>query len=415
MVPTARAAGLLALIAVAALVAPLWLVVAGALVLALAAAIDGWSVRRAPAIEYAVAEVLSRGVPTPLTARATPADRRRVLLRQAPAAGIEVADPFAVNELRSVLVATRRGRHQLPGVASASVGPLGLARVHHREQPAVVLRVYPDLRAARRLVLRLRRGFAGHPGRLARGPLGLNTDFEAIREYSPDDDIRQLNWRATARLGRPLSNQYRVQRDRDVIAMIDCGRLMNAPLGSRTMLDAAMDVLTVIALAADELGDRFGAIAFDDQVRVALAPRHLGGAAAVEAMFDLQARPVDSDFERAFSRVQRSRRGLVLVCTDLVDEAAARSLLAGVPVIARRHAVLVAGATDPVLERLGSRPAGTGERLAAQVVAADVLAARAGAAARLRGSGAQVLEAPAPALPELCLQAYVRAKARARL
>lgn len=275
--------------------------------------------------------------------------------------------------------------------------------------------MYPDLLTARGLVLRLRRGFAGHPGRLARGPLGLGTDFEAVREYSPDDDIRQLNWKATARLGKPMSNQYRVERDRDVVCLIDCGRLMGASTGSRTMLDAALDALTVIALAADELGDRFGAIAFDETVRRALAPRHRGGRGAIEALFDLDSRAVDSDFELAFSRVGRSRRALVLVHTDLVDETAARSLLAGVPVLARRHAVIVASVTDPALEALAGERGDSPGQLAHKVVALDVLEARRQASIRLRHAGAQVLERSAPKLAEACLNAYVRAKLRARL
>ena len=413
--PTVRAAGVLAVIALAAFVVPAGLVAAAAIALILTAAIDAWAVRRPPEIERTVSRVLSRGAQAPLLVRVFAQDRRRVLLRQPSATGIAVAHATATNELRTMLVGSRRGRHQLPGVASASVGPLGLASVHHRAQPPAEVRVYPDLRAARRLILRLRRGFAGHPGQLTRGPLGLGTDFEAVREYSPDDDIRQLNWTATARLGRPMSNQYRVERDRDVIGVIDCGRLMSAPVGARTMLDAALDTLTVIALAADELGDRFGAIAFDDRVRRAISPRHLGGRPAIEALFDLETRPVDSDFELAFSRVHRSRRGLVIVYTDLIDEAAARSLLSGVPVLARRHAVIVASVSDPALEALCTQPAASPIALARRAVALDVLAAREQATIRLRRAGAQVLEASAEKLPERCLDAYVRAKARARL
>ena len=134
--------------------------------------------------------------------------------------------------------------------------------------------MYPDLVTAHALIGRLRRELAGHPGKLARGPLGLGTDFESIREYTPDDDIRQLNWRATARMGRPMSNQYRVERDRDVVCLVDTGRLMAAPIGSRTMLDASLDAVTMLALAADELGDRCGAIAFDET----RSPRRRAGA-----------------------------------------------------------------------------------------------------------------------------------------
>ena len=71
----------------------------------------------------------------------------------------------------------------------------------------------------------------------------------------------------------------------------------------------------------------------------------------IESLFDLEPAPVDSDFERAFQRVGRSRRALVAVFTDLVDEAAARSLVEAVPMLARRHVVLVVSAADPALER----------------------------------------------------------------
>ncbi|HTU95268.1 MAG TPA: DUF58 domain-containing protein [Solirubrobacteraceae bacterium] len=411
LAPTVRAAVMLAVIALLALVVPSWLPIALALVLLGALLADGWMVRRAPTIQRSARSVLSRGASVPLRVTAHTADGRRVLLRQAPAAGIGVDGGTGISELDGAMTGVRRGRHLLPGVASASLGPLGLARVHHGAGETSELRVYPDVVGARRLILRLRRSMAGQPSGMARGPLGLGTEFEAIRDYSVDDDIRAINWRATARLGRPMSNQYRVDRDREVVCLIDCGRLMGASLGSGTVLDAALDAVTVIGLAVDELGDRFGAIAFDDDVRRTLTPRHLGGSDVVERLFDLESRPVDSDFERAFARIGRSRRALVFVHTDLVDEFAARSLLAGVAALVRRHAVIVATASDPELVAVAAANGDPGMRL----VALDVLAARHEATVRLRHAGAQVLEAPASRLPERCLQAYVTAKRRVLL
>ena len=80
------------------------------------------------------------------------------------------------------------------------------------------------------------------PGRTARGPLGLGTEFELIRDYQPDDDIRQVNWRATARIGRPMSNQYRLEQDRD-LHPADRRRpaLHGAARETRTILDAELD------------------------------------------------------------------------------------------------------------------------------------------------------------------------------
>jgi uncharacterized protein (DUF58 family) len=310
----------------------------------------------------------------------------------------------------------RRGRHELPAVATRVVGPLGLAAWYRRAGNAAEVLVYPDLPAARRLALAVRQGRFRDPGRLTRGPLGLGTDFESIRDYLPDDDVRQVNWRATARLGRPMSNQYRVEQDRDVVCLVDAGRLMAAPVGDRTRLDATIDAVAAVALVADEVGDRCGVVAFDDQVRRHLPPRRSGGDAVVRAVFDVEPRPIDSDYELAFRTVGGGKRAFVLVLTDLLEEAAAQPLLDAMPVLARRHAVVVASVADPDLEHAVRTPPTQPADVYTAAVALDVLDARARVAAQLRRGGAQaVVEAPPDRLAAACVGAYLRAKARARL
>ena len=233
MTPTTRCARLLAAVAVIGLLAPTWLAVTAALALLAATLADGLSVRAAPRIERRVDEVLSRGVPAALSVTARTSDSRRVLLRQPATPALAVSAERGRHELLGEVTPVRRGRHTLPPVAGASVGALGLARWHHRSGEPAELLVYPDLQTARRLALRLRTGRAAPDGRLRRGPLGFGTDFESIREYAPDDDIRQVNWRATARIGRPMTNQYRVEQDHDVMCLLDSGRLMSAPPEAR--------------------------------------------------------------------------------------------------------------------------------------------------------------------------------------
>jgi uncharacterized protein (DUF58 family) len=251
--------------------------------------------------------------------------------------------------------------------------------------------------------------------RRRRGPLGLGTEFESVRDYLPDDDVRQVNWRATARTGRPMSNQYRVEQDRDVICVVDQGRLMGAPLDDLTRLDVAVDAAAAVALVADELGDRVGALAFDSAIRRQTAPRRKGADAVVHALFDVEPTAEDSDYDLAFHTVRRAKRALVFVFTDLLEEAAARPLLEAVPVLARKHAVAVATVSDPGLEALVTRPPAAPLDVYAASVAVEVLEARARVARRLTGSGAEVVEAPPGALGAACVQAYLRAKQRARL
>ncbi|HYT39984.1 MAG TPA: DUF58 domain-containing protein, partial [Acidimicrobiia bacterium] len=320
------------------------------------------------------------------------------------------------------LVPRRRGRHPLPAVAVRVEGRFGLGRVHHRAGEETEVLVYPDMPAAHRLVVAVRQGRFRDPGVLTRGPLGLGTDFESIRDYLPDDDIRQVNWRASARTGRPMSNQYRVEQDRNVICCIDAGRLMAAPVSAApgsgvplTRLDAALDAAVAVALVADEIGDQAGAIAFDRAVRRRLSPRRRGGQAVIGAIFDLEPTTADSDYELAFRSLGGGKRALVIVFTDLLEEGAARSLVEAVPVLARRHHVVVASVRDSDLDRaVRTPPAEVRDVLAASVVV-EALDARARVAAQLGRAGAAVLEAPPDTLAAACVGAYLRAKARGRL
>ena len=415
MSPTPRAAALLALVALATVVVGPTVALIAALALAGATVADALAVRARPRLERRVAPILARGVAAPLTVEAALAGPGRVRVRQPIPPDLALDPREADGGLDARLTPLRRGRHTLGAVAARTEGPLGLGRWHHTgDDPHEVL-VYPDLPAARRLALAVRQGRFREQGRLTRGPLGLGTDFESIRDYAPDDDPRQINWRATDRLGRPMSNQYRVEQDREVMLLIDAGRLMASPLEDRTRLDAAVDAAVTVALVADVVGDRCGVVAFDDGIRRRLPPRRAGGDAVVRALFDLEPRPVDADYELAFQTVEGAKRSLIVVFCDLLEEAAARPLVDAVPVLARRHVVLVASVRDPDLDRqLVTTPA-TPLDVYGQAVALDVLEARARVAHGLKRAGATVLEAPAGELPAACVRAYLTAKARARL
>jgi uncharacterized protein (DUF58 family) len=413
--PTPRAALALAACALAALVAPP--VVAGALAAAVLGLVvaDALAARRAPDAVRVVPSVLARGVAVPLAVEVRAAGAARTRVRQPLVPDLALGVQEADGALRTTLLPRRRGRHVLPAVALRAHGPLGLGAWQHRAAGEQELTVYPDLPSARRLALAVRESRFRDPGVRTRGQVGLGTEFDRVRDYLPDDDIRQVNWRATARTGRPMSNQHRVEQDQEVVAVIDVGRLMAAPAGDRTRLDAGLDAAVAVALVADELGDRCGVVAFDDEIRRRVRPGRATGTAVVRATFDLEPSDRDADYELAFRTVAGGKRALMVVFTDLLDEAAARALVAAVPVLARRHAVVVASVRDPDLDDLLARePAGDRDRFAA-AAALDLLAARRRAAAQVRGAGAQVVEAPPPLLAAACVRAYLRAKSRRRL
>ncbi len=399
MTPTPRAAYALLAVALVALAVPAVVSISLVAIVVIATVADVAFAHHRLKVRRTVPRTLSRGVAIPLFVETDSATPGRVEIRQAQPADVEIDPPVGRGVLDAQLVAHRRGAAVLPPVTARCRGPLGLGRCTFTGEGEAPLLVYPDVVAAQRVVVALRRGQFRDPGLRARGPLGLGTDFESIRDYLPDDDVRQINWMASDRVGRPMSNVYRIEQDRDVVCLLDAGRLMTAPLDARTTrLDAAVDAVTMVALVADELGDRCGVTVFDSALRTQMRPRRNGGRAVVRAILDAEPTLLDSDYDLAFRTTSGGKRSLMLVLTDLVDESAARSLVAAVPVLTRRHAVIVASVRDPDLDAAIHTAPTTPHDVYASAVAIDVLDTRRRVVNRLQHAGAQVVEAPAAGL-----------------
>lgn len=413
---TPRGLVVLAAAALTSLILPAALTVAVFLIGMVAVLTDAWAVRKVPRVTVDVAPILSRGVPSPLTAAVAPA--RGVVVRVVGTADVRVEPDTGTGGLEAAVVARRRGTHVLPPPATVAEGPLGLGRWYHRTGEETTVVVYPDMPAARRIATEVRLGRFGESSRRSRGPLGLGTELESIRDYQPDDDIRQVNWRATARTGTPMSNTYRIEQEREVVVLLDCGRLMAAPVGDgtdRTRLDVAVDAAAAVAAVADVVGDRVGVVAFDSAVRRRLRPRRDGGDVVVTAIHDLEPSPSESDFDLAFRTAAHDKRAFVLILTDLLEETAARPLVEAMPILARHHAVAVAGVRDPAVRAALTTAAASPADAYRTAVAIDIEASRRRAAATLGGYGAAVIDADPATLARACVAAYLQAKRRARL
>jgi uncharacterized protein (DUF58 family) len=450
MSPTPRVAVLLAACAVAAAVLP-GLVAALAALVVLAVTVGDALVarRRAPQLVVEGPSIAPRGTAVPVSVRpATPEPALQMRLAGLP--GVHVEDGEGRGTIDAQVTAARRGRHVLPRAVARRIGPLGLGRWDHRAEEQVELRVLPDYRAAHALASAVRSA----SGLRSRGPYGLGTEFDHVRDYAPEDDVRQVNWRATARMGRPMSNQRRVEADRDVMILVDTGRMGLAPAdrdpgdpdagppdfggpswrfptperrrlarerrdappepvpADVRLLDVWMDAAAAVAATADALDDHVGAIAYDDQIRRHLQPRRGAGHAVVRALHDLEPTGIDSDHERAFRAIGGTRRSFVLVLTDLLDETAAATLLAAAPIVSRRHALCIATIEEPRMRRLATAAPDDELGALAQAVAVDVRAQREAVAGRLAARGAQVITVAPGVLPAATVRAYLRAKRR---
>ena len=256
---------------------------------------------------------------------------------------------------------------------------------------------------------------------------GQGTEFDSLREYVVGDDVRSIDWRATARRADVVVRTWRPERDRRVVIVVDTGRTSAGRVGvdptasdpgGWPRLDWSMDAALLLAALASRAGDHVDFLAHDRATRAAVvgASRTELLAQLVEAMAPLEPALVESDATSMVSAVQRRvrRRALVVLLTDLNATALDEGLLPVLPQLSSKHQVIVAAVADPRVDELAA-----GRADAAQIY--DAAAAersrndRRTVAARLRKSGVEVVDAPPEDLAPALADRYLAMKATGRL
>lgn len=225
---------------------------------------------------------------------------------------------------------------------------------------------------------------------------GAGTEFDQLSEFRDGDDPRRIDWRTSARFGRPIVRRFRVERHRDVMLLIDCGRLMGADAGQGTKLDCAVDSALMLGRTVLEGGDRCGLGLFDDQVLGYLPP--IAGSAGLRALTEsvcsVQSRWREADFTRLFATLQarQSKRSLLVILSDIIDESTSTRFRASMAALCRRHVVLFAALQTPLLRQFTRAPVGSMVDGARQAVAFRLLREREVALQSLRHSGVHVVD-----------------------
>jgi uncharacterized protein (DUF58 family) len=194
---------------------------------------------------------------------------------------------------------------------------------------------------------------------------------------------------------------------------------MAGRVGDVPRVEHAMDAVMCIATVATRLGDKVGLVAFDRDVRAVVPPSagrdHVGR--VTEAMYDLEPELLESDYTGAFTTTlaRFQRRTMLVLLTDLVEQAVGESLLPALPLVARRHLVVVGAVQDPAVVQWANEPAVDPDDAYRKAAAVGALAARARASARLRALGVVVVDAAPGQLAPALTDAYLEAKATGRL
>ncbi|RIX28761.1 DUF58 domain-containing protein [Amnibacterium setariae] len=325
---------------------------------------------------------------------------------------------------RATLVPVRRGERRAEQVTVRSLGPLRVAGRQATLKAPGAVRVLPPFRSRRHLPSRLAR-LRELDGRTLLQVRGQGTEFDSIRDYVRGDDVRSIDWRATARNPalpgagqRLMVRTWRPERDRRVVVVVDSGRTSAARIDDEPRLDTAFESTLLLTALAARAGDRTDLLVWDRRVRArvhAAAPSDVLHR-MVDAMAPVEPELLETDWSGVPAQVRAltSQRALVVLITSLEGSGTARALLTMLPQLTSRHLVVIASVTDPAVVAMTEERGNLDETYLAAAAERTLLDTDRIAAAAQR-LGAQVVTAPPADLPPALADRYLALKAAGRL
>ena len=315
------------------------------------------------------------------------------------------------------LAPERRGDLHSSSVTVRSFGPLGLAARQRTLPSPAVLRVLPAFAAKRHLPSKLRR-LRELDGNASVQLRGAGTEFDSLRDYVRGDDVRSIDWRATARRRDTVVRTWRPERDRRVVLLLDTSRTSAARIADEPRLDTGIEATLLLAMLAHGGADRVDFLAFDRRIRARVQSSGKGNLLhrLGTAIAPLEPELIEADFSLVPGAVRSvsARRSLVVLITALDSGAIEEGLLPVLPRLLEKHVVVIASVRDPELEELRLQRSTATETFRA-AAAERALLDRAAVTAQLRSMGAEVVDETPHELPPKLADLYIRLKASGRL
>ena len=314
-----------------------------------------------------------------------------------------------------------RGEYEWGDIQVRQLGKLGLAWRDWTIPAQQKVTIYPDLIGLRELSVRLAIENSGAMRQARR--IASGTEFAELREYREGEDIRLIDWKATARrdtsqasASRPVVRVLEPEQEQTLFILLDRGRLMTARVGGLKRFDWGLNATLSLALAGLNRGDKVGVAVFDRDITTWIPPergdRHLSK--LVDRLTPIEPVLLEPDYLGAVTKVitQQTRRALVVVITDLVDVTASGELLGAMIRLSPRYLPFCVTLNDPLVDKIAHSPTDNTRDTYARAVALDLLAQRQVAFAKLRQRGVLVLDAPCDRVSEELVDRYLHLKAR---
>ncbi len=311
---------------------------------------------------------------------------------------------------------TERGTYQFGMIILFVQSRLGLVERRCRCAAEQEVAVYPSYLQLRKYALLARHTLQPEQGNRRMRRIGHSLEFEQIKEYVQGDDIRTLNWKATARRAMPMVNTYSDERSQQVYCILDRGRLMKMPFAGLSLLDYAINSTLVLSSVCLRRHDRVGLISFDSSMGDMLPAdrRPLQQSIIAQRLYQQQPRFQESDFELLYQQIRARvrQRSLLILFSNFETLTGMRRQLPSLRALARHHLLLVVFFENTSLTALAAQTAPDVEAVYRKTIAEKLAAEKRQIVKELNQHGILALLSPPEQLTLHTLNKYLELKAR---
>lgn len=305
-----------------------------------------------------------------------------------------------------------RGKFIFPLLQVRVRSPLQLWWHDYKIKLESEVRIYPNFAAIAQYALLATDNHLSHLGIMKRRRRGEGQDFHQLREYRAGDSLRQIDWKASARMHKAISREYQDERDQDIMFLLDCGHRMQAKDGELSHFDHTLNAILLLSYVALKQGDAVGLATFGGAERWLPAKKgQVSLNQILNALYDLQPTLQAPDYSQAAAQllIRHKKRALVILITNLRDEDT-DDLLPALNLLRKRHLLLLASMRELALDQKLTEPVDHLEEAIEQAATQHYLQLRQQTLERVRATGALCLDVPPSELSAQLINRYLEIK-----
>jgi uncharacterized protein (DUF58 family) len=218
------------------------------------------------------------------------------------------------------------------------------------------IKVYPDFVHIHDYALLARIAERDEAVRRPRQLRGRGMDFESLRPYSPGEDLRAVDWKASARRGTLISRNLQVEKGQQVAVLVDAGRLMTESIGKFSRFEYALNATVMLSYVVQQRGDSMAVATFSNRIESFLPPTRGPRLVSqvLESLYAVEPRMLESDYWQVVATMlgRLKRRSLVVMLTDVLDVAGSAGLMHNLVRATAKHLVLCVVLDEPRLAQM---------------------------------------------------------------